>query len=138
MPHRSNVNNVGILGGHKDCAGRVCFAQPGILPRFAGIDRFVNAVAWNNRVADVGFAGADVKDLRIRWRHRYRADAGAGPRQLAISDVFPFGTVRTLPNATANGSGVKEVPVSRDAGHGDHSPADVAPHATPFELAYQR
>src|SRR6202008_1583449 len=131
MPHGSNINNVGIFGVYEDCAGRVCLAQPGVLPRFAGIGRFVNAVAWNNGVADVGFAGADVKNLRIRRRHRYRADTGTGPRQLAISDVFPFGTVRALPNAAAHRSGVKEGPVSRDASHGNDSSADVRPNAAP-------
>src|SRR5215472_350290 len=113
-------------------------AQPCVLPRLTGIGRFVNAVARNNGVADVRFAGAGVKNLWIRRRHCYRADTGTRPRQLAISDVFPFGTVCTFPNAAAHRSGVKEVLVSRDTGDGYYSPADVRPHATPFELAYQR
>src|SRR5207237_1831535 len=74
----------------------------------------------------------------VRRRYGYRADAGTGSRQLAISDVFPFGTVRTLPHAAAHRSNVEKVVVSRHAGHGDNSPADVGPHATPFELSYQR
>ena len=137
MPHGSNVHSVGIPGIDEDCAGRVRIAQAGILPRLAGIGGFVNAVARNNGVADVRFAGADVKNLWIGWRHRYRADAGAGPRQLAISDVFPFGTVGALPNAAAHCTGVKEIVVSRNTGHGDHSPADVRANTPPFELAHQ-
>src|SRR5207244_4676629 len=123
---------------HKDSADRVSIAKPSILPCLSGIGTFVNAVAWNDGVADVRFACADVKNFRIRRRYGYRADAGTGSRQLAISDVFPFGTVRTLPHAAAHRSNVEKVVVSRHAGHGDNSPADVGPHATPFELSYQR
>jgi hypothetical protein len=137
MPHRRNIDNVRVLGVDDDCADRVRIAQADILPRFAGIGRFVNAVAWNNGVADVRLAGADIKNFRIGRRDGDRANAGAGPRQLAVSDVFPFGAIGALPDAASHGSGIKEVIVSRNTGHSDHASADVRADTTPFELTYQ-
>ena len=60
MPQASDINNVWVLWIDEDCADRVRVAQAGILPRFAGVGRFEESVARNNRVADVRFAGADV------------------------------------------------------------------------------
>src|SRR5205823_6035134 len=137
MPHGSSIDNVRIFGINEDRADRVRIAQPGILPRLPSIRRFVNTVALNNRVADVRFAGADVKNLGIGRCQGYCADAVARARQLAISDVFPFSAVSALPNTAAHCSGVKEIIVSRNSGHSDHSTADVRTDTAPFELADQ-
>ena len=84
------------LGSISDRADRVRVAQPGVLPRFAGIGGFVNAVAGNHVAADVCLAGADINNLGIGRRNGDRADAGTGPRQLAIRNVFPLGAIVVL------------------------------------------
>ena len=114
-------------------------AEADVLPRFTGIGGFVNAIARDDVVTNIGFAGADIKNLGIGGRHRDRADTRTRTRQFAIGDVFPLNAlVCAFPNAAAHRSGVKKVVVSGDAGHGDHASADVRANATPFQLAHQR
>src|SRR5215471_2473183 len=137
MPHRRDVNNVWILRVDDDCAYRMGISKSDVLPRFTRIGGSVDAVAWNNGVANIGLARAEIKNFRIGGRYRDRADTGASTRQLAVSDVFPLGAVAALPETASHGSRVKEIVVSGNTGHRDHASADVRTDTTPFELTHQ-
>ncbi len=138
MSHGGDVNNVGVSGIDSHFANRVRIAQAGVMPRFAFVGGFKNSVARDYVCTDVCLTGADINSLGIRRRYRHRADAGARPRQFSIGDVFPFRTVDALPNAAADRSGIKEIIISPNTGHGDNSAANVRANAAPFELAHQR
>src|SRR5579872_2837288 len=139
MSHRSGIDNVGIFGIHHDGAGGVRFAQAGILPAFARVGGLVNAVAGNHVAADVSLTRARVKNVGIRGRHHNGADAGTGPRYLAVRNVSPGNAlIRALPHPAAHRSGIEQIGVGGNTGYGDHAPADVWADGAPFELAHQR
>ncbi len=60
VPHRRGVDHIGVVRIDDDLRDCVRIFEARIVPRFAGVDRLVHAVAGDERVADIGFTGADV------------------------------------------------------------------------------
>ena len=85
---------------------------PDVLPGLAGVGGLVDAVADGDVAADVGLAGADVDDVRVR---RGDGDGADGRGRLVVEDR-PEGqpAVGGLPDAAGGGGGVVG---ERIAGH---------------------
>jgi hypothetical protein len=93
-----------------------------VLPGLAGIGRHEQAGARLHIAADVGFAAADVDDVRIRRRHRERADRIA---RHAIEDGLPcVAAVNALPHAALCRGQVPGQRIAGDTGNLGDAPAD--------------
>ncbi len=94
----------------------------------AAVGRFVNAVAVGQVGAEIGFAGADIDDIRIRWRHGDRANRRDW---LAVKNRLPGNTaVNGLPHPTAHAAEVINVWLAFNPAHGNGASATVrADHA---------
>ena len=64
MTERRDKHDVRILWIDNDAANLSRVLKTDVRPRFAAVDGFVHAVAKLDRVAHVGFAGADVNHVR--------------------------------------------------------------------------
>ncbi len=76
VAERRDKDCVGIFRIDDDAPDLFGVFQSEMFPRFARVVGFVDAVTEGNRVAHVGFAGADVNHVRIRRRDADCADRG--------------------------------------------------------------
>ena len=100
-----------------------------MLPGFAGVGGFVDAVAGGKIGATQAFAAAYVDDVGIGWGHGERADGAGG---LAVEDGDPGAAgVGGLPDAAVVYADVEEIGIAGDAGGGygaaSAEGADAAP-----------
>ena len=72
---RSDINDVRILGVNENLANLVGLLESHVLPGFAPICRFVDAVAIGRRIARIGLTGSDPDDIGIA-----RGDADVADR----------------------------------------------------------
>ncbi len=97
------ISNVGIRRMH-DHGADLPDLLPDVLPRFAGVGRFVDAVARLDVAANVRLAGADVDHVRVRRRDGEGAD---GRDRLVVEDRLPVdAAVGRFPDAAGRGGGV--------------------------------
>ena len=60
---------VGVLRIHNDAANAACVVEAHMLPRFAGIDRFIDTVTGDIAIANgPGFAGTGPNSAGVGWR----------------------------------------------------------------------
>src|SRR5207248_3053692 len=100
-----------------------------VLPRFAGVGGFVDAVAGGEIGTLQTFAAANVDDVRIGRRNGDRADRAG---RLIVEDRRPdAAVVGRLPDAAVVHADVEKARLSRHAGRGDGASAakwsDAAP-----------
>ena len=121
MPKRSHENDAGIARVDDQLADRAGVAQAHVLPGFARVERFVDAVAGGGIAADAAFAGADIDDVGIGRRHGQAADGG---RLLVVEDGLPGGgAIRGFPDAAAGGAEVVSGGIAGDARGGQGAAA---------------
>ncbi len=87
MAHGRDVDDVGILGVHANRADLERVIQTKVLPGFARVVRFINAVAMRGIAADIGLTHADVDNVGVGFRDADGAD-GSG-FELAVRDWQP-------------------------------------------------
>ena len=110
--------------------------QAGVAPGLARVGRLVDAVARDEGVADVGFAGTDIDRLRIRGRDGQGPDA-VGSVQLAIRDVRPRETVvGRAPDSAVDTAEVEREWSSRDGIHGHGASADSWTDVAPMQRSH--
>ena len=132
VAQRGHVDQVRVLRVHADAADVARLLQPQVLPGTPGVRGAVHPVAIGDVDADGGLARAGVDHVRVRRRHRQRADGGAGEE--AVRDVAPVHpTVGGLPHATGAGAEVEGHGVARVAGHRHHAAAARRADAAPLQ-----
>src|SRR6516165_6512266 len=99
-------------------------------PRLTAISGFVNAISLNDVAAQLRFAHADVDNIGVGWRDRYRADRGALKK--GIGNRVPGGSpVSGSPKPAASGAEIILKGTGSTAGYGERAPsaerADIAP-----------
>ena len=108
-------------------------AETYVLPRAAAVGRFVNAIAISKVGAEIGFASANIDDLRIRWRHGNRTDRRD---RLAVKDWPPSdAAVGGLPYAAAYAAKVINIWLAFNSGHSDGAPATMRTDHPPAQTA---
>ncbi len=139
VAHRRSVGHVRVLRIDHDIADRVRVAEPGVLPRPAGIGRPVDAVTGDERAADVALARPHVDHVRVGRCHGHGADAVARAGQRAIGDVLPLqAVIGALPDAAVDAAHVEQVRVAGHAGDGDDAASDVGTDTAPLQRAHRR
>src|ERR1041385_201868 len=74
VPERRDVDQIGISRMNANPRYRLCVGEAGFAPGFAGVDRFVDAVALQNAAPQLRLPPAEVDDVGIRVCYGYRAD----------------------------------------------------------------
>ena len=122
MAERGDVDDVGIAGMDDNATDVVGVRETHVLPCFAAIDGFVDAVAIGSIAAHAGFAHAGVDDVGVGFGDRDRAHrAGV---ELAVGDGQPgCSGIGGLPNTAAGGAEVIGGGLGSDAGNGDSAAA---------------
>ena len=127
----------GILRVDGDPADLSRVGEADVLPRAAGIDRLVDAVAVREVAAEAGLAHADVDHARVRRRDRDGADRAG--LHVAVGDRAPGdAAIVGLPDAAAGGAHVVDVRLTGNAGHRGDAAAAVRTDAAPAERLEQR
>ena len=122
----------------QDAADPAGLGEPQMLPRRAGVDRLVDAVAHHVAVADGPWlASAGPDDLGIGRRDGERADRLHG---LLVEDRREgLARIDRLPHAARRGAGIVGRRVTRDAGDGGDAARARRPHvAEPKRLGLWR
>src|SRR5581483_5811398 len=105
MAQGRGIHNIGIGGIDAQPRDHLRVLQADVCPGLAAVGRLVDAVALDGVAAQLGFAGADVHNVGIRFGDGDGADGRA--RDLAISDRTPGGAaIRGLPQAAAGSAEV--------------------------------
>ena len=86
MPGHRDEESIGIARIDRDLRDLLAVAQAEMRPGFARVGRFVDAVADGQIGPMQAFAAADIDDVRIRNRHRDRAD---GTGRLIVENRLP-------------------------------------------------
>jgi hypothetical protein len=144
-----DVDAVGVGGIDGDLADLTGFGEADVMPGLAGVSGFEDTDAVGVLAADVGLAGADVDDVRIRGcdgDRSDRADGDAGER--IVGDGEPGAAcVFGLPETTADRAHVEGVglcDVARDrigstSAHGtDVTPMKAREHLCGILLGCER
>src|SRR5205823_3727153 len=74
----ADIHDVRILGVDDDAADLVRLLESHVLPGLAAVGRLVNAVAVGDRVARIGFAGADPDDIPVGRGDAHVTDGNGG------------------------------------------------------------
>ena len=133
----ADVHEIRIRRMHDDLADASHFFEADVLPRRAGVGRFVDAVAHHVRVADrPRFAGTGPHDARVGWRNGQCADR---LHALIIEDR-PEGAraVGGLPDAARRRAEVVRRRVARDTRHGSDAPAVLGAHVLKARRLHRR
>src|SRR5213594_1451251 len=120
MAERGDEDDVRVLWIDNDAANLARLLEPDVLPGLAGVGGFVHAVAELDRIAHVGFAGADIDDVRIRRRDSNRANRCRRGRVEHRRPGAP--AIRGFPNAAAYRTKIKSLRLSDDAADGVDAP----------------
>ena len=117
-----DVGEIGVGRMHLDLGDLAGLRQPHERERLARVRRLPEPLALRRRhAADRRLAGADVDDVRIRGRDRYRADRADG--NLLIGDVLPgLAGIAGFPNAASRCPHVVELVVARHTVHRGNAP----------------
>ena len=130
MPHRGDIDQIGVGGMNADLRNVIGVAQPHILPCLAPIGRFVDAVAIGDITANCRFAGAGIDHIRIRFGDGDGAHCGAG--QVTVGDIFPVdAAIGRLPNPAADGTEIEGHALGGVTGHGNHAATTWGTDAAP-------
>ena len=126
MSHRGDIRDIRVFRVDTHAADLPRIAQADMLPVFACVGRFVNAVAMRDVAANRRFAHPDVDHVGVRKRNVDRPDR-AGLDEF-VRDRLPIHTgIRRLPNAAARRAKVINVRLRRHARHRRHPPAAKRP-----------
>src|SRR5437660_6225885 len=131
MAEHRNVNYSRICRIDDDTGYRLRIIETRVSKGFAGIRRFVNAIAKAGTLAIVGFAGSDPNDVRVRWRNSYVADRGS--RIVIKNRRERRAIIRRFPDAAGGQTYVIDVWIALDRGDVINTPtharrADAAKH----------
>src|ERR1035438_2719227 len=136
MAESSDVDDVGIPGMHADRADVKSILQADVLPGFARVTGFINAVAMRGITADIRLTHADIDDVRIRFRDSDGAHRSGF--ELSVRYWQPArAAVRSFPDAATGCAEVIHIRFGSDAGHRVHAPAAKWTDAAIFQL-FQR
>ena len=134
-PQRAREDDLGIRRIDHDATDTPGLLEPHARPGLAGVARFVNALTDGNVAANPRLAGSRPHDVRIRRRHRERADR---LHRLVVEDLLPVdAAIGRLRNSTGRAAGVVHQRVSRNAGDRGDPVAfrtDVAPAQIPVQV----
>ena len=101
------------VGGMDNHRADLPLLVPHMLPGLARVGGFVDAVAAGHVAADVGFARADVDDVRVGSRY---GDGADGRDRLVIKNGLPVDAgVGRLPDPRRGGSGIVGLGISGNA-----------------------
>ena len=119
VPHRPDINVVGVVRMHADAGDALGSLQADVGPRVATVGRAIHAVAKRRRVARVVLAGAEVDHIRVR-RGYSNCPERQGPT--VVEDRLP-GDSAILGTEQAAGSGrhVEHVGAPRNPGQIDRA-----------------
>jgi hypothetical protein len=137
MTDSGEIDDVGVRRMNLNPADLARVGQTDVRPRFAGVGRFVDAVARGQVAAQAGLAHADVHHVRIRRGDRDRADRAAADE--SVRHVVPRQPgIVGFPHAAAGGAHVVHERQRRDPGHRRDPAApertDVAPSQRGVEI----
>src|SRR5580698_5690289 len=121
MTERADVHDVGIMRINDNAADLARVLQSDVCPGFAGVGRFVDAVAGAESGANVRLTGANVENVGIGWRDFDGANRRDG---LAIENRSPSDAgIDRLPDSAIDSA---EVEGDAIAGAGDCGHASTA------------
>src|SRR5580700_6464461 len=133
MAECGHVDDVGIFGMNAYCADVEGVFQTDVLPGFARVGRFINAVAMGGVAADIRLTHADVDDIRVGLRDSDGAH-GSG-FELAVGDGQPAGAaVGSFPDPAAGGAEVIHIRLRGDARDSVHAAATERADAAVLEF----
>src|SRR5215831_3511677 len=131
MSERGDKQPIRILGIDKDGRDLQRVAQSEVRPRFAAIERFVNAVADGKVGALQSLAAAYVNNVGIGRSQRDRADRAG---RLIVEERLPGAAVVVrLPHAAIIHADVEDVRLCRNARRAHRSAAAEWSDITPAE-----
>jgi len=103
----------------------LAFLFPNVLPGFAGVAGFVDAVADFDVAANVGLAGTGVDDIRIGRRDGQRTERRS---RLIVGNRLPVNAaVGRFPYSAGGSGGVASKRIARHAGNATNTPARRRP-----------
>ncbi len=108
VAERGDVDAIRVRRIHHDAADLSRAVEADMGPGLAGVGGFEHADAVGVLAADIGLAGADIDDVRVRGRHRNGADGADGDALIADGKPGAAG-VFGLPDAAADGAEIKGV-----------------------------
>ncbi len=134
MAESGDEDDVGIGGMDDDFADGAGIFEAYVFPGFAGIDRFVDAVALGEIATDAGFAGANVDGVGIGGGDGEGAD---GRRFFVIEEGLPGeSAIGGFPDAATDGAEVPGVRIAGDAGGGERAAAPVRADGAVLEALF--
>ncbi len=132
MPQRRYIQPVRIAGIDHDLADLPGRFEPDVCPRLAGIRRFEHADSIRVLAADVRLTGSDINNIRVRRRHRDRADRAN--RNAFIRDREPsVSRVLRFPHTAADGAHIERIRLIRMACDAIGSTATQRSHVAPCQ-----
>ena len=112
--------NICVVRIDHDAADLARIFQPDVVPGLSRVARFVYAVPGSEVRANVGFAGARIKNVWVGWRHFDRPDR---PHWLAVKNWLPdCAGIGSSPNAAVHGAEVKSCGLSGNSGDRHRTP----------------
>ncbi len=136
MAERGDKQQIGIVRIDDDARDLLRVAQPDVRPGLPCVVGLVHAVALRDVAAHVGFAGADVEDVRPRRRHGDRTDRADG---LSVKDGLPRASrVECAPDSAVDRAEEKLVRLVRDAGDGEDAAGAERADAAPVQVREER
>src|ERR1700722_4115634 len=106
-----------------------------MLPGFAGVAGFVDAIAGGKIGAAQAFAAAYINNVGIGWRNGERADRAGG---LAVEYGDPGAAgIGSLPHAAVVDADVEEIWFAGDAGGGYSAASAERADAAPLEIGVE-
>jgi hypothetical protein len=131
VAENGDVDDIGVRGVHDDAADLLRIAESDVLPGFAGVGGFIDAVADRNRGAHVGFARAHIDGVVLRRCDRDGADGGD---ILGVEDGSPDGAgIGSFPDAAADRPEVESALVAGNAADGEDAATAEGADESPLE-----
>ena len=127
-----HVDQIGVLRVDADFADVAGFFEADVAPARTAVGRFVDAVAIGDIEADIGLAGAGVKNVGVGLGQSQSTDGGGG--EVAVRDILPVGAaVVRFPHAAAAGAEVEDHVFSGMSGYGGGPAAARGTDAAPLQ-----
>ncbi len=132
VAQRRHVHHIGVSRIHPDTCDLPRIAQPYVRPGLARIGRFIHSVAKSNLRTDVRLPRAYVNHVRVRGRHRDRANR----RDLLLVEYRRprSAGIARLPYPAAHAAEVEGGAVPRHAADRRHSAPAEWPDIAPLKL----
>ena len=114
MTECGDIDDVGVCRMDNHFADGAGVAQPDVLPRFAGIDGLINAVALRDIPTQASFTGTGIDHVGVG---RSNSDCADVAGLFVIEDRFPSsGAIGGFPDTAADRAEIPSIRIAGDTG----------------------